>query len=181
MFTFQQIFHSFIFSHIIALIDSSSVLIPTSKITIFDYTKWHLYETSTHCIKKYRKISSLIKNNDSIELKEYQSIKRNLILFPFSFSQTAPEIHSELVDTLKTFSYAILVDYRVPERNLDIPSFVINYGLFFCTAKKGFSFFQTFIKKNAIEGIIYTYSLNSILRKTICAGSITILCIQNIK
>lgn len=181
MFTFQQIFQSLIFSHITALIDSNSVLIPTSKVTIFDHTRWHLYEASIHCIKKYRNISSLIKNTDSIELKEYQSIKRNLILFPFSFSQTVPEIHSELVDTLTTFSYAILLDYRVPERNLDIPSFIINYGLFFCTAKKGFSCFQRFIKKNAIEGIIHTYSLNSILRKTICAGSITILFIQNMK
>lgn len=181
MFTFQQIFQSLIFSHLTALIDSNSMLIPVSKVTIFDHTRWHLYETSIHCIKKYRKISSLIKNTDSIGLNEYQSIKRNLILFPFSFSQTAPEIHSELVDTLTTFSYAILVDYRVPERNLDIPSFVINYGLFLCTAKKGFSCFQKFIKKNAIEGIIHTYSLNSILRKTICAGSITILFIQNMK
>lgn len=180
MFTFQQIFQSLIFSHITALIESNSVLIP-AKVIIFDHTKWYLYETSIHCIKKYRKIPSLIKNTDSIELNKYQSIKRNLILFPFSFSQTAAEIHSELIDTLRRFSYAILVDYRVPERNLDIPSFVINYGLFLCTAKKGFSCFQKFIKKNAIEGIIHTYSLNTLLRKTICAGSITILLTQNMK
>lgn len=176
MVAFQNIFHLSIASQLKELIENINFL-STTDIFIFDHTRLHPFKFSTHFFPKYRSQFCPLSTIKSISWN-YSCNESKLIIFPFSFSQTVPETYSILIDILKTFSYAILIDYRVPERNLDIPSFLINYGLLFCTSRKGFSCFHKFIKKNAIEGIIDSYSLNCTFRKSICAGTITILLIQ---
>ncbi len=106
------------------------------------------------------------------------SFSSNVILItPFIIHTLGIEYEEQFVELVRSVPYCFLVDYRVPERNLDFPAFWFSSLIISRSKKK--QEFQRFIRKNALEGFITQHQLICIYRKTIYAGFATIALIKN--
>jgi hypothetical protein len=79
--------------------------------------------------------------------------------------------HSFLFHT----EYALFLDYKLPERNLEYPASTLLRGLNILFHA---SSVHSFYKQGGLEGILYPFRLNILTRQTLLAGSITCILVR---